>query len=313
VLIETREPHHEDREVMFGKEYHYAVIAMNVGGESPRSTPLTASLDRAPDVVKELKAAPGNGQVTLSWPASKGALSYQVRRSSEPGGPLAVIATIGALTTFLDRGVENGRPYDYAVLAIGAGGESPLSHAVRAVPLGPPAAPTGLELSPGDGRVLLTWAAAKGATSYRIKRATASGSRVVIGSTEERTYADTSVANGTTYRYVVVAVNGGGESPESSELLGAPVDPPSQPVGVVASPGARQISLAWFPSPGATGYALKRATSPDGPWHTVAQPSEPSYVDAALQGGTRYYYIVNALNPAGRSPNSDRVDATTTG
>jgi fibronectin type 3 domain-containing protein len=106
----------------------------------------------------------------------------------------------------------------------------------------------------------------------------------VIGNTAERTYTDTSVANGTTYRYVVAAVNAGGESPDSIELVGAPVDPPPAPVGMVASSGNRQISLAWFPSPGATSYGIKRATSPDGPFHTIAQRGDPSYSDTTVEG-----------------------------
>src|SRR5262249_44666413 len=135
---------------------------------------------------------------------------------------------------------------------------------------------------------------------------------VVIGRTSERTYPDGTVTNGTTYRYVVAALNDGGESPPSSEVKATPVEPPSLPVGIIARAGNRRVSIVWFATPGATSYGIKRAPSPDGPYITVGKPTEPAYEDTSVENQTKYYYVVNAFNPAGRSPNSDRVEATPT-
>src|SRR5262249_59580641 len=67
-----------------------------------------------------------------------------------------------------------------------------------------PAAPTGLSASPGDAKVTLSWNAAGGASSYKVYRATTSGSEVLLTSgVTGTTYTDTGLTNGTAYYYKV--------------------------------------------------------------------------------------------------------------
>jgi len=89
----------------------------------------------------------------------------------------------------------------------------------------PPAAPTGLAATPLDGSVSLGWTASAGATGYNVKRSTTSGSGYTqIGTTTSATtYSDSTVANGTTYYYVVTATNSNGESANSTEASALPV------------------------------------------------------------------------------------------
>ncbi|NBC70852.1 hypothetical protein GT003_17775 [Paenibacillus sacheonensis] len=87
-----------------------------------------------------------------------------------------------------------------------------------------PSTPTGLSASGGNGQVALGWSAASGATSYNVKRSTSSGgsfSNVATGVTST-SYTDTGVTNGTTYYYVVSAVNSIGESGNSSQASATP-------------------------------------------------------------------------------------------
>jgi hypothetical protein len=89
-----------------------------------------------------------------------------------------------------------------------------------------------------------------------------------------------------------------------------PVDPPAgAPTNVVATPGDGVIALAWSASDGATGYSVKRAASPGGPYTRIAAPASTSYADAALVNGTTYYYVVSAFNKGGESANSAEVSA----
>lgn len=89
-----------------------------------------------------------------------------------------------------------------------------------------------------------------------------------------------------------------------------PVDPPSEaPANVVATPGDGVIALAWSASDGATGYSVKRAASPGGPYTRIAAPGSTSYADPALVNGTTYYYVVSAFNKGGESANSTEVSA----
>jgi hypothetical protein len=87
----------------------------------------------------------------------------------------------------------------------------------------PPAAPTGLSATTGNGQVALTWTASSGAASYNIYRGTGSGQESKIASgVSGSSFTDTSFSNGTTYYYEVTAVNTGGESGRSNEAIAKP-------------------------------------------------------------------------------------------
>ncbi|MEO5915966.1 MAG: malectin domain-containing carbohydrate-binding protein [Luteolibacter sp.] len=87
-------------------------------------------------------------------------------------------------------------------------------------------APTGLAATSGSGQVALAWNTSSGATSYKIKRAAASGGPYTgIGTSTSGNFVDPGVTNGTVCYYVVSALNGGGESPDSSEASAMPLSP----------------------------------------------------------------------------------------
>jgi len=95
----------------------------------------------------------------------------------------------------------------------------------NAVPGTPPAAPAGLSATAGNLQVSVTWNAAAGASSYSVQRSTTSGSgysTIQVGVTGT-SHTDANVANGTTYYYVVTAVNAAGESEPSNEAGATPV------------------------------------------------------------------------------------------
>ncbi|WP_144028826.1 fibronectin type III domain-containing protein, partial [Paenibacillus tyrfis] len=100
----------------------------------------------------------------------------------------------------------------------------------------PPSAPFNLTATGGDKTVSLTWNSVNMATGYKVKRSTtAGGPYTEISTVNSATYAsylDTTVVNGTTYYYVVTAVNAAGESPNSNEASATPngsiVTPPTQ-------------------------------------------------------------------------------------
>ncbi|MES2924632.1 MAG: LamG-like jellyroll fold domain-containing protein [Verrucomicrobiota bacterium] len=92
----------------------------------------------------------------------------------------------------------------------------------------PLAAPIGLAATPGPNQVSLSWNAADNATSYNVKRATISGGPyTVIANRTSHTYLDTTANAGTTYYYVVSAVNGASESANSIQVSVTPNPAPS--------------------------------------------------------------------------------------
>lgn len=93
----------------------------------------------------------------------------------------------------------------------------------------------------------------------------------------------------------------------------APVKPPI-PNGLIATSGNDQVTLTWSAVTGATGYNVKRSTTAGGPYTTVASNVYGSpYTDTTVTNGTKYYYVVTALNAGGESGNSNEASATPMG
>jgi cellulose 1,4-beta-cellobiosidase len=110
------------------------------------------------------------------------------------------------------------------VTAVNALGESPSSNEASATPLAPPAAPTGLTATPSSHAVTLRWNASSGAASYDVKRSTANGgpyTTIATGVTGT-SFVIRGLSNGTTYYFVVSAVNAAGESPSSNQASATP-------------------------------------------------------------------------------------------
>ncbi|HKV62083.1 MAG TPA: glycoside hydrolase family 44 protein [Candidatus Acidoferrum sp.] len=175
-----------------------------------------------------------------------------------------------------------------------------------------PSAPTGLTANPGNAQVTLNWTASSGATGYYVKRSTTTGAEAQIAAVPTTAYTDTPLTNGTTYYYVVSAYNSYGPSPNSAEVNAMPVlSVPAAPTGLITTAGNAQVALAWTASVGATSYNVKRSTTTGGPYNTlVASPMQTAFTDTTVTNGTKYFYVVTAVNVAGQSGNSNEAAAT---
>lgn len=104
-------------------------------------------------------------------------------------------------------------------------------------PLAVPAPPTGLTATPSVSQVALKWAVSpvNAAQGYSVLRSTSSGGPYTsIASWNDNTnpqFIDTKVTNGTTYYYVVAALNQSGTSANSEETSAMPVDAGPLPDG----------------------------------------------------------------------------------
>jgi hypothetical protein len=109
-----------------------------------------------------------------------------------------------------------------------------------------PLVPTGLAANPGDNLVGLSWAAASGATSYNLKRTeTHGGAYTTMTNVTTTSCADLGVINGTTYYYVISAVNLGGESPDSNPVAVTPSS--TAPVSISLSLSGGALNFSWPP------------------------------------------------------------------
>ena len=248
----------------------------------------------------------------LSWNASTGATLYNIGRSTTSGGPYSTIAS-GTDTGYSDTNVTNGTTYYYVISATESGATSANSAEVSAMPSPGPPQPTGLSVVTGNGFVKLFWSQSTGATSYTVSRGiTSGGPYSAIATPTGAPYTDNSVANGTTYYYVVSATDAAGTSANSAEISATPTAPPPPPTGLTATPGNAQIVLSWTASPGATSYIVGQGIKSGGPYTVVSSPTATTYTDTGLTNGTTYYYVVGAVNSSGTSANSNEASATPT-
>lgn len=303
-----------------GTAYYYVVSAVNASGESGISNQAAVTPQPpAPAAPTNLVAVAGDGQVTLTWTASVGATSYAVKRATSPGGPYTVINPSVAGTSFVDTTVTNGIAYSYIVTASNGGGESGASgEAPPATPAPPPAAPTNVTATPGSGTITISWTGSDGATSYTLKRSTAPGGPFPVLEPDilSTSFTDNNVDVGTTYYYVVAAVNAAGAGPNSAVVSGTPLDPalkaPEQFTAVsslmIGSTTIGKVQLAWNNALGSTwGFNVKRANTPGGPYTTLAVRTPlQTYTDRNLALGRTYYYAVSAVYAGGESEDVEK-------
>jgi hypothetical protein len=180
-----------------------------------------------------LTATAGDSEVTLTWTASTGATGYNVKRATTSGGPYSKLASPTS-PGYTDSTATNGTTYYYVVSSLNPGesGDSAEVSATPKAPSTPPPVPTNLVATAADTTVTLTWTASTGATSYNVKRSTTSGGPYTqIGAPTAPTFTDTGLTDGTTYYYVVSAVNSAGESANSAQVTTVPSVPPPTTFG----------------------------------------------------------------------------------
>jgi cellulose 1,4-beta-cellobiosidase len=176
----------------------------------------------------------------------------------------------------------------------------------------PPVAPANLVATAGNAQVSLTWSSTDGADSYQLHRGTTSGGpyTTIASSLPTPSHLDTAVVNGTTYYYVVSAVNQHGEGPDSSEVSATPQapQPPAAPTGLKATAGKKKATLSWNAVSGATSYRVKRSKSNGGPYTVVASSvTATTFTNTGLTSRVTYYYVVSAINANGEGANSAQV------
>jgi fibronectin type 3 domain-containing protein len=188
-----------------------------------------------------------------------------------------------------------------------------------------PSSPENLKSSPGDGYVVLSWAApssdgGSAITVYLIYRGTSYGNEVLLDrvSASETFYTDKAVKNGQTYYYRVSAVNKEKEEGTSASTKATPISivtKPSAPQKLQSAASDGYVYLKWIAPDDDGGsaiveYRIYRGTSSDAESYldSVSAPTT-SYTDRTVTNDLIYYYKVSAENSVGEGEMSNEVDA----
>ncbi len=112
------------------------------------------------------------------------------------------------------------------------------------------------------------------------------------------------------------AINASGQivaAGNSAAYLLSPSPLPMRPSNLRLFPHIEdgRASLYWTGSIGDASYTVKRASASGGPYTTLASGvTSANYSDINVANGSRYYYVVSAVNAYGQSANSNEVMAT---
>jgi len=327
-----------------------------------RVGPPVAPQLREPRPVTELTGVGSQGRIELSWVNPSRRVDSTVVRdlavvhvfrtedagTGEPKSALRTrnqiagydeIATVrladpapatvdGTRVTLADRqALAYGRRYTYVILVEDAQGRvSPPSARLSVQYIAPPAAPGNLEVTAGEGEVVLRWTAperlidgspVQGVLSYEIARGSGgeNAARTITSlPAGETTFTDRGLVNDQAYSYAVRAVLGhaGGRAlgPLSAQVTATPLDltAPAPPRALVAVVAAGDVRLSWTASPDAdvARYVVYRADARGVVTRAGSTvPPSTTLVDRAVPPG-RYRYAVTAQDGSARANESAR-------
>lgn len=176
------------------------------------------------------------------------------------------------------------------------------------------ATPKNLTAMAGESIVKLSWNSVSNAGRYEVKRSTTiGGPYTTIDTISSNTnYEDYTVVNGTTYYYIITALNDFGVQANSNEAVATPKksesDIPDAPI-ILFSCRDGGVYLAWSNVSNATGYIVKRSLTPGGPYINLFDTPMKgiTFTDQSADSEIKYYYVVTAVNANGESINSNEI------
>ena len=271
----------------------------------------------APEAPVSVTAAVISGHILLNWTGSAGATSYAIYVGTATGAESGTPLTTTSNTSSLVSGLVGGKTYYFVVKAVNSVGSSPASNeASVALPL-PPAAPTALTAKAGNGSATLSWTASSAASSYEVfQGSTAGGESTVPVSTG---ISGTSVvigglSNGSSYFFIVKAVNDGGESAKSNEAKAALPAPLPAPGSVKAVAGTASVKLTWTAVAGASSYSVYQAAASgaEGSTPVLAGVTGTSTTLTGLSSGHTYFFQLTTVGSTGVESSKHSIEVSAT-
>ena len=328
-----------------GNSYGVRVQAVNSRGTGPWSATRFASTTAAtpPGTPTGLSATIYDRRIELVWnaPPANGAPITGYAVECRLGGTAIASGNCGSSTftrfttisgtSTTISGLANGTPYDIRVRASNRAGSSAWA-TITATPAARPRIPTNVQATARGRNIDVTWTApASGGspiTRYIVESCSGSctswRSTTVSGNPPATSTTIGGLANGTTYRVRVRAINSAGDSGWSATDTATTPTPPGTPTGLtISSFGNDRLTATWTAPTAVSGishYNVQRCTAAanqDGTWRCASgwsnagTATDTTHVVTGLLGSTSYSVRVQAANAAGTSGWSNTYTVTT--
>lgn len=298
----------------YENRYYWKVEAVNAGGSAESGVRYFDTLYKpgAPSLGSPANGATGQStSVSLSWSAGSGGTPAKYHVYCDTNNPPTTLKTgTGTTSTSYAMSTSYSTHYYWRVVAENAAGVGPTSGTRDFYTLYPPALSTPADDATGVlSPVTVSWAAATGATSYKVYCDT-NTTPTTLKASPTTTTASFAVSYSTRYYWRVESVNSSTGAtvtsdtrdfytlypPSSAPTLNSPADG-AQGLGT-------QVNLMWSSVSGATAYVVHCDTA--NPPTTPRTDTTYNFTDYKMSTSysTQYYWKVAAWNAAGYGPPS---------
>jgi hypothetical protein len=306
-----------------GTSYTFKVLAQNQQGDSLLSVRSAAVIPvipvGPPDAPTISLIAVGDRSATISWAAptnTGGAAITKYCVTSNPGG-FVVDNLSGSTLTATISGLTKATTYTFTVEATNSATFSSSVTSGSVIAVGPPDAPTGVIATAISGSATVNWEAPTNTggaalTGYTIELY--KGTEIVysydflLTVSSELTYTLSSLTNGTSYTFKVIAKNS--SNLESLPVESTPVTPatvPGKPTGVNGISRNGIVDVSWTaPNNGGAPITKYRVTSNPGSFTADVSGDTTTVAATNLTNGQAYTFTVVATNIKGDSDPSDQ-------
>lgn len=297
-----------DTNTEMDKTYYYVVRAKNgslCGKFSPAQSVKCPIVLSVPSMTLDLNKS--TGKPVISWTSVPFATQYEIYRSATGADKSYRIIRRTALLNYTDTTAASGTTYYYVVRAMRGTGSSAIysrfckAQSTTSAVL--PSTPTvTLRIDDTTGKPVISWSKTANAAQYEIYRSTtgADKSYRIIRRTALLNYTDTTAVAGTTYYYVVRAIQGTSPNIFRGRFC------PAQSIRCAAVPGVPDMALttdidtghiviSWSAATDAAQYEVFRSTDGSS-FSGVCRTSALTWTDPTTENGVAYYYKVRGIS-----------------
>ena len=296
-----------DTNTEMDKTYYYVVRAKNgslCGKFSPAQSVKCPIVLSVPSMTLDLNKS--TGKPVISWTSVPFATQYEIYRSATGADKSYRIIRRTALLNYTDTTAASGTTYYYVVRAMRGTGSSAIysrfckAQSTTSAVL--PSTPTvTLRIDDTTGKPVISWSKTANAAQYEIYRSTtgADKSYRIIRRTALLNYTDTTAVAGTTYYYVVRAIQGTSPNIFRGRFC------PAQSIRCAAVPGVPDMALttdidtgriviSWSAATDAAQYEVFRSTDGSS-FSSVCRTAALTWTDPTTEAGVIYYYKVRGI------------------